>query len=116
MLDVTVGTLGGSVEVSGRSSLDGRRGRSPRGLQAPSKHSRPPRPYRRRGNETVLRRSAYRLTGFVPPTKGPHMSPTRDSYDAIIVGARPAGSATAMLLARAGLDVLVLERSHYGDD
>ncbi len=38
------------------------------------------------------------------------------SYDAVIVGARPAGAATAMLLARAGLDVLVLDRSQRGDD
>ena len=31
------------------------------------------------------------------------------TWDAIVVGARCAGAATAMLLARAGLDVLVLE-------
>src|SRR4051812_2868203 len=39
-----------------------------------------------------------------------------DHYDAVIVGARAAGAATALLLARAGLDVLVLDRSRYGDD
>ncbi len=38
------------------------------------------------------------------------------NYDVIIVGARCAGSATAMLLARRGLDVLVLDRAHYGSD
>jgi 2-polyprenyl-6-methoxyphenol hydroxylase-like FAD-dependent oxidoreductase len=38
------------------------------------------------------------------------------SHDVIIVGARAAGASTAMLLARAGLDVLVLERSRYGAD
>ena len=37
-------------------------------------------------------------------------------HDAVIVGARPAGAATALLLARAGLDVLVVERSEYGRD
>jgi 2-polyprenyl-6-methoxyphenol hydroxylase-like FAD-dependent oxidoreductase len=37
-------------------------------------------------------------------------------YDALIVGARAAGAATGLLLARAGLDVLVVERSQYGDD
>lgn len=37
-------------------------------------------------------------------------------YDAIIVGARCAGAATAMLLARQGLDVLVVERGEYGSD
>src|SRR5262245_25194134 len=37
-------------------------------------------------------------------------------YDAIIVGARVAGAATAMLLARAGMRVLVVERSAPGSD
>jgi 2-polyprenyl-6-methoxyphenol hydroxylase-like FAD-dependent oxidoreductase len=37
-------------------------------------------------------------------------------HDVVIVGGRVAGAATAMQLARAGLDVLVLERSHYGAD
>ena len=34
------------------------------------------------------------------------------SFDVIIVGARVAGAATAMLLARAGLRVLVVDRAH----
>jgi menaquinone-9 beta-reductase len=38
------------------------------------------------------------------------------SYDAIVVGARCAGSATAMLLARGGLRVLAIDRSTYGSD
>ena len=37
-------------------------------------------------------------------------------YDAIVVGARCAGSATAMLLARQGMRVLVLDRMRYGSD
>ena len=37
-------------------------------------------------------------------------------YDAVIVGARCAGSATALLLARAGLKVLVIDRQEYGSD
>ena len=37
-------------------------------------------------------------------------------YDVVVVGARPAGAATAMLLARAGLQVLVVDRSSYGAD
>jgi 2-polyprenyl-6-methoxyphenol hydroxylase-like FAD-dependent oxidoreductase len=37
-------------------------------------------------------------------------------YDAIVVGARAAGAATALLMARAGLRVLVVDRSQYGLD
>lgn len=37
-------------------------------------------------------------------------------YDAVIVGARVAGAATALLLARAGLRVLVVEKSPAGSD
>jgi flavin-dependent dehydrogenase len=37
-------------------------------------------------------------------------------YDAIIVGARVAGSATGMLLARAGMKVLVLDRASFPSD
>lgn len=40
----------------------------------------------------------------------------RSHHDAVIVGARAAGAATAMLLARAGLDVLVVDRSRAGED
>src|SRR5215218_1957877 len=36
--------------------------------------------------------------------------------DAVIVGARCAGAATALLLARAGARVLLLEKSRYGTD
>ncbi len=37
-------------------------------------------------------------------------------WDVVIVGARVAGAATAMLLARAGLRVLCVDRSHHGAD
>ena len=41
----------------------------------------------------------------------------RDSrWDVVVVGARVAGAATAMLLARAGLRVLCVDRSRYGGD
>ncbi|MGZ4631224.1 MAG: FAD-dependent oxidoreductase [Actinomycetes bacterium] len=39
-----------------------------------------------------------------------------DRYDVIVVGARCAGAATAMLLARAGLDVLVVDHAVRGSD
>lgn len=37
-------------------------------------------------------------------------------YDAIIVGARAAGAATAMLMARSGMNVLAIDRQAYGSD
>jgi 2-polyprenyl-6-methoxyphenol hydroxylase-like FAD-dependent oxidoreductase len=37
-------------------------------------------------------------------------------HDVVIVGARAAGAATALLLARAGLDVLVVDQGRYGTD
>ena len=40
---------------------------------------------------------------------GPH-------YDAVIIGARCAGAATALLLARSGAKVLVVDRQAYGSD
>ena len=45
------------------------------------------------------------------------MSPSfASAYDAVIVGARCAGAATAMLLARQGLSVLAIDRGRYGTD
>jgi flavin-dependent dehydrogenase len=41
---------------------------------------------------------------------------TSPSYDVVVVGARAAGAATAMLLARAGQRVLMVDRSRYGAD
>jgi flavin-dependent dehydrogenase len=42
--------------------------------------------------------------------------PAHNTYDAVIVGARCAGAATGMLLASAGLRVLVFDKSPYGSD
>ena len=42
--------------------------------------------------------------------------PSINRWDVIVVGARVAGAATAMLLARAGLRVLCVDRSRYGGD
>jgi len=42
--------------------------------------------------------------------------PADPRYDAVIVGARAAGAATAHLLARSGLRVLLVDRGRYGAD
>jgi 2-polyprenyl-6-methoxyphenol hydroxylase-like FAD-dependent oxidoreductase len=42
--------------------------------------------------------------------------PVMERYDVVVVGARVAGAATALLLARQGLRVLVLDRSRPGTD
>jgi flavin-dependent dehydrogenase len=55
----------------------------------------------------------------------PHASPapgshpaymTTNDYDAIVIGARCAGSPTAMLLARKGYRVLVVDRATFPSD
>jgi flavin-dependent dehydrogenase len=42
--------------------------------------------------------------------------PASPRYDAVVVGARAAGAATALLLARQGQRVLVVDRAQYGSD
>ena len=44
------------------------------------------------------------------------MNASSEEFDAVIVGARCAGAATAMLMARAGLRVLVVDRTHPSRD
>ena len=44
------------------------------------------------------------------------MNAPHEEFDAVIVGARCAGAATAMLMARAGLRVLVVDRTHPSRD
>ena len=43
-------------------------------------------------------------------------TPSVAPYDVVVVGARPAGAATALVLARAGLRILVVDRGIYGAD
>ena len=39
-----------------------------------------------------------------------------ETYDAVVIGARCAGAATAMLMARKGMRVLLIDRGGYGAD
>ncbi len=52
----------------------------------------------------------------VPTTSSDSGPRVDDHYDVVIVGARAAGAATAMLLARHGISVLALDRAAYGSD
>ena len=52
------------------------------------------------------------MSASLHPT--PHL--LGEHHDVVVIGGRVAGAATAMLLARQGLRVLVLERGRYGDD
>jgi 2-polyprenyl-6-methoxyphenol hydroxylase-like FAD-dependent oxidoreductase len=42
--------------------------------------------------------------------------PLKSRYDAVVIGARCAGASTAMLLARRGMDVLLVDRDRRGAD
>src|SRR5262245_6428074 len=76
-----------------------------------------------RGNRTSARRvrpRRCRSSGREPAadTPTPTLSPRRGLYspavyDAIVIGARCAGAATAMLLARRGLAVLLVDRARF---
>ena len=54
--------------------------------------------------------AAQARAGAAGPAAAP---PAADDADVIVVGAGPAGSATACYLARAGLDVLLLEKAIF---
>lgn len=56
------------------------------------------------------------MTMPTTPLRSLAPTPKRAHYDAIIVGARCAGASTALLLARAGLKVLSIDRRPYGSD
>ena len=53
------------------------------------------------------------MTQDASPTGQPRARPAADDADVIVVGAGPGGSSAAYHLARAGLDVLVLEKSTF---
>src|SRR6187455_3430447 len=68
---------------------------------------------------TVLRPARTRREVPVPPAPGAArvaVAPRVLEADVVVVGARCAGAATAMLLARAGHDVLVLDRASFPSD
>jgi glycine/D-amino acid oxidase-like deaminating enzyme len=39
-----------------------------------------------------------------------------NGYDVVVVGGRLAGASTALLLARAGVQVVLIDRDRYGSD
>ena len=53
------------------------------------------------------------MTRQATPPEARHPS---GHFDAVVVGARAAGAATAMLLARRGLRVLAIDKAAYGSD
>ncbi len=56
------------------------------------------------------------MSGVMAGTTSRPLNGGPSGRDVVVVGGRVAGAATAMLLARAGLRVTVLERSTYGSD
>lgn len=60
------------------------------------------------------------INGHLPPAAGSDdgspPAPIAPVYDVVVVGARVAGAATAMLLARRGRSVLVIDRGRSGSD
>jgi flavin-dependent dehydrogenase len=55
------------------------------------------------------------MSANMSPDQQPSLR-TGASYDVIVIGARAAGAATAMLLARGGLRTLLLDQSEHGSD
>ena len=51
-----------------------------------------------------------------PPRSRQHLRRPHGHYDAVVVGARAAGAAATMLLARRGLRVLAVDKAVYGRD
>ena len=69
------------------------------------------RPRRRRPPGPLAARPWHALRTQVPAGGGPV-----NGYDAVVVGGRVAGAATALLLAREGLKVVIVERGRPGSD
>src|SRR6188472_4484449 len=72
------------------------------------------------GSSTTEVSTVYPAWAATPPrsptTSSPDDSAGQPVYDVVVVGARAAGAATALLLARAGLRVLLVDRGQYGSD
>jgi hypothetical protein len=116
---------------SRRDSPPRRHHAGPRALRARDAFSAAPqlRVHRRRGRRRRVSRGTDRVRRRVRARAGVRarmemeestmarsLTDLKPSYDAIVVGARCAGAATALLLARRGLDVLLLEQGARGAD
>src|SRR6185295_15822308 len=64
----------------------------------------------------MWRRRLIRRMRAMNESSRTHTAPTTSEHDVIVVGGRCAGAATALLLARQGHDVLVLERGQMPSD
>ncbi|AZO08690.1 NAD(P)/FAD-dependent oxidoreductase [Mesorhizobium sp. M3A.F.Ca.ET.080.04.2.1] len=95
-----------AIPTSSAASAPTRRRSPPRSRSISTATAAKPREERRVRTMTML----------TIPNRSLPAVPRRAHYDAIIVGARCAGASTALLLARAGLRVLAIDRRPYGSD
>ena len=86
-------------------------------LERKLQQNRSRRPRRARALRVARRRISRRIDHeHRQRHRAPERVVTRPDFDVIVVGARCAGSPTAMLLARAGYKVLVVDRSTFPSD
>src|SRR5688572_33219034 len=65
------------------------------------------------GGECISYAASSAVPGAFFPASDPNVSPPQPLSDVLVIGGGPAGSTTAMLLARRGLTVTLLERDRH---
>ena len=68
------------------------------------------------GASTDVRPCLASLPSGHASSRLPHCRPSPSDHDVVVVGSRAAGAATAMLLARAGHDVVAVDRAQLPSD